>query len=78
MESIYKINISNEYINLLNDLSKIISVLFILNILLYLDNMSESLINFKYIRISFLIIISFVTYWLIINKLIIFTNNNDN
>lgn len=73
MNSVYKIKISNQYINLMNDLVKLISVLIILNLLIYLDGLSENLINLRYLRISFLVIISFITYWLIVNKLIKFT-----
>jgi len=77
MNTLYKIKISNEYIDLMNDLTKIISVLLILNLLLYLDGLSENLINLRYLRISFLIIVSFITYWLIVNKLIVFSKKND-
>uniref|UniRef100_A0A6C0IYF2 Uncharacterized protein n=1 Tax=viral metagenome TaxID=1070528 RepID=A0A6C0IYF2_9ZZZZ len=73
MNSLYKIKISDEYIHLMNDLIKIVSILLILNLLLYLDGLSENLINLRYLRISFLIIVSFITYWLIVNKLVIFT-----
>ena len=74
----YKFIVPDDYVDLLNDLSKIISVLFILNILLYLDNMSENLINLRFIRISILIILAFITYWLIIKKLLVFKGNQDN
>lgn len=75
MNYIFKIDVSDEYVDLLNDLYKIVSILIILNILLYLDNMSENLINLRYIRISFLVIVSFITYWLIMNKILIFNEN---
>lgn len=74
--SFLTINVPNEYKDLLNELVKILTIMVSVNILMYLSDNNNKLMNMQYIKLIILVLLALSTYWLIVNKLILFDNNN--
>ena len=66
-------NIDDEYKQLYNDLIKIITILVVLNLLMYISNPTQNvLLGSNYIKLMTSIILGITTYWLVISKIIVF------
>tara|TARA_B100001093_G_scaffold91632_1_gene83751 strand:- start:1205 stop:1435 length:231 start_codon:yes stop_codon:yes gene_type:complete len=66
-------NLDDEYKNLLNDIIKFGTVLVVLNLFMFLTNPSgNAFLGSNYIKFLVYILLGFVTYWLVISKLIKF------
>ena len=74
--SFLTINVPNEYKDLCNELVKILTIMVSVNILMYLSDSSNKLMSMQYIKLIILVLLSLTTYWLVINKLVLFDNNN--
>ena len=70
----YKFNkVDEEYKNLFNDLIKFVTILVVLNLLMFMSNPSEnSFMGTTYLKLMVYIILGLSTYWLVISKVIIF------
>ena len=70
----YKFNkVDEEYKNLFNDLIKFVTILVVLNLLMFMSNPSEnSFMGSTYLKLMVYIILGLSTYWLVISKVIIF------
>ena len=66
-------NLDEEYKNLLNDIIKFGTVLVVLNLFMFLTNpTSNAFLGTNYIKFLIYILLGFITYWLVISKLIKF------
>ena len=66
-------NIDDEYKQLYNDLIKFITILVVLNLLMYISNPTQNvLLGSNYIKLMTSIILRITTYWLVISKIIVF------
>lgn len=66
-------DIDDEYKQLYNDLIKFITILIVLNIIMYISNPSQNvLLGSNYIKLMTSIILGIATYWLVISKIIVF------
>jgi hypothetical protein len=75
MNSYLIVNIPNEYKDLFNELTKILTIMVSVNILMYLcDN--GKLMTTNYVKLIIVILLAVATYWLVVNKLILFTNKD--
>lgn len=62
-----------EYKNLYNDLIKYSTILIVVNLLMFISNpKTHKFMGKTYIQFTTFIMMGFVTYWLVISKLIIF------
>ena len=66
-------NVDDEYKQLYNDLVKFITILAVLNLLMYMSNPTQNvLLGTNYIKLMISVILGLATYWLVISKIIIF------
>lgn len=66
-------NVDDEYKQLYNDLIKFITILLVLNILMFMSNPTQNvLLGTNYIKLMISISLGLATYWLVISKIIIF------
>ncbi len=66
-------NVDDEYKQLYNDLVKFITILVVLNLLMYMSNPTQNvLLGTNYIKLMISIILGLATYWLVISKIIVF------
>jgi hypothetical protein len=66
-------NVDDEYKQLYNDLVKFITILVVLNLLMYMSNPTQNvLLGTNYIKLMISVILGLATYWLVISKIIIF------
>ena len=66
-------NLDEEYKNLLNDIIKFGTVLVVLNLFMFLSNPGRNaFLGGNYIKFLIYILLGFITYWLVISKLIKF------
>jgi hypothetical protein len=66
-------DVDDEYKQLYNDLIKFITILIVLNIIMYISNPSQNvLLGANYIKLMTSIILGIATYWLVISKIIVF------
>uniref|UniRef100_A0A6C0EJX3 Uncharacterized protein n=1 Tax=viral metagenome TaxID=1070528 RepID=A0A6C0EJX3_9ZZZZ len=75
MKSYLTINVPNEYTDLFNELIKILTIMVSVNILMYLSD-NGKLMSTNYIKLIILILLAIATYWLVVNKLILFNNTD--
>ena len=75
--SFLTVNVPNEYKDLFNELVKILTIMVSVNILMYLSDNNNKLMTMQYIKLIILVLLALSTYWLIVNKLILFDNNNN-
>ena len=67
----YKVD--DDYKNLFNDLIKFVTILVVLNLLMFISNPSDNVfMGSTYLKLMIYIILGLVTYWLVISKVIIF------
>ena len=66
-------NINDEYKQLYNDLVKFITILVVLNLIMYISNHAQNvLLGSNYIKLMTSIVLGITTYWLVISKIIVF------
>jgi len=66
-------NINDEYKQLYNDLVKFVTILVVLNLIMYISNPSQNvLLGSNYIKLMTSIVLGITTYWLVISKIIVF------
>jgi hypothetical protein len=69
----FKVSIDKEYKQLMNDVMKFLTLLVVVNIIMYMSNPSENvLFGSVYTKLIISILLGVSTYWLVIDKLIIF------
>ena len=62
---------SQDYKLLINDLVKISTVFIVSNILMFIsDSSNNKLFGTSYIKLMFVVLLGFITYWLVIKNLI--------
>lgn len=67
-----KSNVKEEYYPLINDITRILSILVVTNILMYLSNPKvNKIMSENYINLIVFIILGVLTYWLVIKNVII-------
>tara|TARA_B100000927_G_C16266230_1_gene389529 strand:- start:313 stop:546 length:234 start_codon:yes stop_codon:yes gene_type:complete len=65
--------VDKEYKHLLNDVMKFITILVVLNLLMFMSNPSEnSFLGGTYTKLMVYIVLGVCTYWLVISKVVIF------
>jgi hypothetical protein len=65
--------VNEEYRQLYNDLVKFITILIVLNLIMYISNPRQNvLLGSNYIKLMTSIILGITTYWLVISKIIVF------
>jgi hypothetical protein len=68
-----KSNINKEYYPLMDDLTRMISILIITNILMFLNNPSKNkILSEYYVNIIVFVSLGIITYWLVLKKIIVF------
>ena len=66
-------NLDSEYKNLLNDVVKYGTILVVLNLFMFLTNPSKNaFLGSNYLKFIVYILLGFITYWLVISKVILF------
>jgi|TARA_B100000925_G_scaffold290108_1_gene274550 hypothetical protein len=66
-------NIDDEYKQLYNDLVKFVTILVVLNLIMYISNPTQNvLLGSNYIKLMTSIVLGITTYWLVISKIIVF------
>ena len=75
MKSYLTINVPNEYTDLFNELIKILTIMVSVNILMYLSD-NGKLMSTNNIKLIVLILLAIATYWLVVNRLILFNNED--
>jgi len=67
----YKVD--EEYKTLYNELVKFVTILVVLNLLMFVSNPSENVfMGTTFVKFMVCIILGLVTYWLVISKIIVF------
>ena len=62
-----------DYNNLYNDLVKYMTILVVVNVLMFMSNSGKNkLMGFNYIKFMSYVLLGIVTYWLVISKIIRF------
>lgn len=65
--------VEKEYKTLYNELIKFVTILIVLNLLMFLSNPSENVfMGTTFVKFMVCIILGLVTYWLVISKIIVF------
>jgi len=66
-------DVDDEYKQLYNDLIKFMTILIVLNMIMYISNPAQNvLLGSNYIKLMTSIILGITTYWLVISKIIVF------
>ena len=56
-----------------NDLVKMVTILFVVNILMFINNPKDNkILTLVYLKLCLFILLGIVTYWLVIKNIIIF------
>tara|TARA_B100001093_G_C26624370_1_gene926096 strand:+ start:196 stop:420 length:225 start_codon:yes stop_codon:yes gene_type:complete len=67
----YKVD--EEYKTLYNELVKFVTILVVINLIMFLSNPSENVfMGTTFLKFMICIILGLITYWLVISKIIIF------
>lgn len=67
----YKVD--DDYKNLYNDLIKFVTILVVLNLLMFLSNPTQNVfMGSTYLKLMIYIVLGLTTYWLVISKIIVF------
>ncbi len=68
-----KYKVEEEYKDLVNDIIKFVTILIVLNLLMFVSNPSENVfLGNTYLKLIIYIILGLTTYWLVISKVIQF------
>ena len=66
-------NVDDDYKNLYNDLIKFVTILVVLNLLMFLSNPTQNVfMGSTYLKLMIYIVLGLTTYWLVISKIIVF------
>lgn len=77
IKSLLNINIEEEYIDMINDIIKILTTLLVVNLLMFVSNPKDNkFLGESYIKLIIFILLGFLTYWLVIKKIINFNNKD--
>jgi len=69
--AIFKYQTEEDYANMINDVVKMITILVIVNILMFINSPSEnSLLSLVYLKLCVFIVLGIVTYWLIVKNIL--------
>jgi hypothetical protein len=69
----FKVSIDKEYKQLMNDVMKFLTLLVVVNIIMFMSNPSENvLFGSVYTKLIISILLGVSTYWLVIDKLVVF------
>lgn len=74
MESLYIVDVPNkEYIGMIDDITRMITIQFMIQFLMFINNPSEvSFFSLDFILLVLYIVLGVCVYWLVIKKLIHF------
>ena len=68
-----KIHVSKEYRSLFNDVLRFLTLLVVVNIIMFLSNPTDNvLFGTFYTKLTIAILLGVATYWLVIDELIVF------
>jgi len=68
-----KYKVEEEYKDLVNDIIKFVTILIVLNLLMFISNPTENVfLGNTYLKLIIYIILGLTTYWLVISKVIQF------
>jgi hypothetical protein len=68
-----KYKVEEEYKDLVNDIIKFVTILIVLNLLMFISNPIENVfLGNTYLKLIIYIILGLTTYWLVISKVIQF------
>lgn len=68
-----KYKVEEEYKDLVNDIIKFVTILIVLNLLMFISNPNENVfLGNTYLKLIIYIILGLTTYWLVISKVIQF------
>lgn len=71
--SLYNIASEEDYANMSNDLIKMVTILLVVNILMFVNNPKENkVLSMVYLKLCLFILLGLVTYWLVVKNIIIF------
>jgi hypothetical protein len=69
--AIFKYQTEEDYANMINDVVKMITILVIVNILMFINSPSENtLLSLVYLKLCVFIVLGIVTYWLIVKNIL--------
>jgi hypothetical protein len=72
-KAIYNIISEEDYANMSNDLVKMVTILFVVNILMFINNPKDNkILTLVYLKLCLFILLGIVTYWLVIKNIIVF------
>ena len=75
-KSLYNIISEDDYVNMFNDLIKMATILFVVNLLMFMNNPTENkILSMVYIKLCIFILLGIVTYWLVVKNIIQFIKN---
>jgi hypothetical protein len=70
--ALFKFQTDEDYANMTNDILKMVTILVVVNILMYINNPSENtILSSVYIKLGIFILLGVVTYWLIVKNIIL-------
>jgi hypothetical protein len=69
----FKITINQEYKPLINDIMRFLTLLVVVNIIMFMSNPSDNILfGSAYTKLMIAILLGVATYWLVIDQLIVF------
>ena len=72
MSSIFRINVSEEYKPLIEDIVRVFVILTVTEILFFVNNPNNTLFGKNYWDLLLFILVGVCTYWLLLKKIIVF------
>jgi|TARA_B110000211_G_C13923038_1_gene483652 hypothetical protein len=69
--AIFKYQTEEDYAHMINDVVKMITILVIVNILMFINNPTDNaLLSLVYLKLCVFIVLGIVTYWLIVKNIL--------
>jgi hypothetical protein len=69
----FKITINQEYKPLINDIMRFLTLLVVVNIIMFMANPTDNILfGSAYTKLMIAILLGVATYWLVIDRLIVF------
>lgn len=65
------LNVSEEYIPLVNDLIKFSVIFIVVNVLMFIIDTNNKLFSEKYFQLMILTLLGLATYWLVVKNLLV-------
>ena len=70
-KSLFNYQTEEDYALMFNDIIKMITILVIVNVLMFINNPSQNtILSLTYLKLIIFIVLGIVTYWLIVKNLI--------